>query len=191
MRLSTLLTALALGVEGLAAAVSSLATYINWRTFRGHGVNLGGWLEQESSIDTTWFARYADNATDEWGLCENLGPEWPAVMEDRYSTFIREADIDELAAAKVSIPRIPTTYAAWIDLPGSRLYSGHQQAHLRRIANYAIEKYNMHIIVDIHSLPGGINGLGIGQAVGHWGWWYNQPALEWSLQVVDAVIEFV
>lgn len=31
----------------------------------------------------------------------------------------------------------------------------------------------MHIIVDVHSLPGGINGLTIGEATGHWGWYYN------------------
>lgn len=27
--------------------------YLNWATYIANGVNLGGWLEQESTIDTT------------------------------------------------------------------------------------------------------------------------------------------
>lgn len=91
----------------------------------------------------------------------------------------------------MTILRIPTTYAAWVDVPGSQLYSGRQQEHLRRIALYAIKMHDMHAIVDIHSLPGGINGLDIGEAAGHYGWFYNETALEWSIRAVDALISFV
>lgn len=42
--------------------------------------------------------------------------------------------------------RIPTTYAAWVDVPYSSLYHGQQQAHLSKICNYAIDKYNMHVV---------------------------------------------
>lgn len=166
-------------------------TYINWRTFHATGVNLGGWLEQETSIDTIWWAQHAPNAPDEWTLCATLGPNCARVLEHRYSTLIQEADIDNLAAAGISLLRIPTTYAAWIKLPGSQLYSGRQQAHLRRIASYAIARHGMHVVIDLHSLPGGTNGLDIGEATGHYGWWGNQTALEWSLKAIDAVVEFV
>ncbi|KAF7720038.1 Glucan 1,3-beta-glucosidase [Penicillium ucsense] len=170
----------------------SIDDYINWRTFSGHGVNLGGWLEQESTIDTTWWSTYGANAADEWTICANLGPEeCSRVFEARYRTFITTSDIDRLAGAGVSILRIPTTYAAWVRVPGSQLYSGHQQEYLRKIADHAIKKHGMHIILDLHSLPGGTNGLDIGEKVGNWGWWHNETALEWSLRAVDAVVAFV
>lgn len=57
--------------------------------------------------------------------------------------------------------------------------------------HYAIEKHAMHIVIDIHSLPGGTNGLDIGEAVGHWGWWWNETNLAYSLDAVDALIHLV
>ncbi|KAJ6131100.1 hypothetical protein N7523_001560 [Penicillium sp. IBT 18751x] len=165
--------------------------YVDWRSFHARGVNLGGWLEQESTIDVPWWNKYSHGAADEWHMCENLGSKCASVFETRYSTFITTSDIDTFAAAGITMLRIPTTYAAWIHVPGSGLYRGKQQEHLHRIATYAIEKHNMHIVVDIHSLPGGTNGLDIGEAVGHWGWWWNETNLEYSLQAVDALIDFV
>ncbi|KAK9853983.1 hypothetical protein MYU51_004613 [Penicillium brevicompactum] len=171
--------------------VSTADQYVDWRTFTGYGVNLGGWLEQESTIDTTWWAKYSHGAADEWTMCANLGSACASVFEARYKTYITTSDIDTLAAAGVTILRIPTTYAAWINMPGSRLYHGKQQQHLRKIAQHAITKHNMHVVIDIHSLPGGTNGLDIGEAVGHWGWYYNSTALDWSLKAVDALVDFV
>ncbi|KAJ5637403.1 hypothetical protein N7490_007282 [Penicillium lividum] len=170
--------------------------YIDWRNFHASGVNLGGWLEQESTVDTYWWAKECAGGTElcalgEWGLCEYLGSECPRVFEQRYETYITTEDIDKLAAGGVTLLRIPTTYAAWIDLPGSHFYHGKQQEHLLRIATHAIEKHNMHVVVDIHSLPGGTNGLDIGEATDHWGWWWNQTAFDWSMKAVDALIDFV
>lgn len=91
----------------------------------------------------------------------------------------------------MNLLRIPTTYAAWIDLPGSGLYSGNQTKWLRQISEYAITQYDMHIMVDVHSLPGGVNGLDIGEKEGNWGWFYNETAWEHSLRVVDHVLGFI
>lgn len=182
-------------VFGRATPNQKTAQYTDWHTFSGHGVNLGGWLEQESTIDTYWWAQECGTSSlcdlGEWGLCEYLGDKCASVFEHRYATYITTSDIDKLAGAGVTVLRIPTTYAAWIKFPGSQMYHGNQQHYLRRIANYAIEKHNMHIIVDIHSLPGGTNGLDIGEAVGHWGWWWNETNLDWSMRAVDALIDFV
>ncbi|KAE8337235.1 hypothetical protein BDV24DRAFT_103921 [Aspergillus arachidicola] len=165
--------------------------YVNWTTFKANGVNLGGWLVQESTIDSQFWGTYSGGADDEWGLCEHLGSRCGPVLEHRYATYITKRDIDKLASVGVGVLRIPTTYAAWIKLPGSQLYSGNQTAYLKQIADYAITKYGMHIIVDVHSLPGGTNGLTIGEASGHWGWYYNETAFDYSMQVIDAVIAFV
>lgn len=165
--------------------------YTDWKTFKAYGVNLGGWLVQESTIDTTWWATYSGGASDEWGLCENLGSECGPVLEHRYATWITTADIDKAAKSGITLLRIPTTYAAWIEFPGSKLYSGKQTSYLKQIATHAIKEYGMHIIVDVHGLPGGINGLTIGEAVGHYGWYHNQTNFDYSMKVVDSVLSFI
>lgn len=49
----------------------------------------------------------------------------------------------------------------------------------------------MRIVIDLHSLPGGINNQGHGEAVGHDGWWYNATNLAWSYKVVEAALDFI
>jgi aryl-phospho-beta-D-glucosidase BglC (GH1 family) len=187
----SIITSIFLGI-GLGRVLAVPATnYIQWSTFKGNGVNLGGWLVQEAVIDPGFWAQYAGNATDEWGLCVHLGSQCGPVLERRYATYITPSDIDTLAVAGVTILRIPTTYSAWAIVPGSQLYHGNQISFLKTIATYAITKYNMHIIIDVHSLPGGVNGLGIGEADGHFGWFNNQTALSYSYEVIDAVISYV
>lgn len=167
------------------------ASYVNWKTFKATGVNLGGWLQQEAVIDPAFWSQNCGNTTDEWNCCARLGSQCGPVLERRYATFIQPADIDKLASSGVNILRIPTTYAAWFKVPGSQLYSGNQAQFLKSIANYAVAKYKMHIILDIHALPGGVNGMGFGEAEGHFGWFNNATALSYSLQAVDAALSFI
>ncbi|KAL3489821.1 glycoside hydrolase superfamily [Aspergillus germanicus] len=125
-----------------------------WTTTKSTGVNLGGWLVQVFIIDSTFWNSHSPNASDEWTLCKTLGDACGPVLEHRYKSFITRADIDTLASVGVSILCIPTTYAAWIDLPGSELYSGNQRTYLQRTTEYAIRRCGMHVIIDVHSLPG-------------------------------------
>jgi hypothetical protein len=185
---------LALGIPSALGALQSRtekAKYVDWKSFKAYGVNLGGWLVQESTIDTLWWNTYSGGAEDEWGLCENLGSQCGTVLEKRYASWITTADIDKAAKSGITLLRIPTTYAAWIKYPGSKLYSGNQTTYLEKVATYAIKRYGMHIILGVHGLPGGINGLTIGEAAGHWGWFNNQTNFDYSMQVMDAVIEFI
>ncbi len=56
---------------GIAAALSApaqtskAAKYVDWKTFKLYGFNLGGWLVQESTIDTTQWDTYSGGAADE------------------------------------------------------------------------------------------------------------------------------
>jgi aryl-phospho-beta-D-glucosidase BglC (GH1 family) len=167
------------------------ASYIDWKTFKATGINLGGWLAQEAVIDPVFWSQNCGNTTDEWNCCARLGAQCGPVLERRYATFIKPADIDKLASSGINVLRIPTTYAAWVKVPGTQFYSGNQVAFLKNIASYAINKYKMHIIVDIHSLPGGVNGMGFGEADGHFGWFNNATALDYSLKAVDAALKFI
>lgn len=76
-------------------------------------------------------------------------------------------------------------------MPGSELHSGNQVQFLDRIVTHAVQRYNMHIIIDLHSLPGGVNSLDIGEAFGHDGWFFNQTNLDYSWQAVDRVLDYI
>src|SRR4051812_33193944 len=136
MFISSIVIAFTTAFSCVVAAPS--AQYIDWKTFKSNGINLGGWLQQEAVIDPVFWSAYAGNATDEWGLCANLGSQCGPVLEKRYATYIRPSDIDILARTGIKILRIPTTYAAWVKVPGSQLYSGNQVQFLKNIATYAI-----------------------------------------------------
>lgn len=179
---------LALAHLGLAAPPTS---YLDWTTFEARGVNLGGWLHQEAVIDPAFWSQYGGDALDEWGLCAGLGPLCGPVLEQRYASYITTADIDALAAAGVNLLRVPTGYSAWVEVPGDQHYAGRQAEHLRAISNYAIARHGMHVILDIHSHPGGVNGMGLGGREGGYGWFHNETALGYSYAAVDAAIEFI
>ena len=188
---TSLTLALCLATQNVAAATLAKRAYVDWKTFKATGVNLGGWLVQESTIDTAFWTQYSGGAPDEWGMCANLGAQCGPVLERRYATWITPADIDKLAGSGVKILRIPTHYAAWVKVPGSQLYTGNQKSFLKNIASYAIAKYGMHIVLDIHSLPGGVNGMAFGEAEGHFGWFNNATALDYSYRAVDAAVKWI
>ncbi|KAF5011903.1 hypothetical protein FDECE_2036 [Fusarium decemcellulare] len=167
------------------------SSYVDWKTFKANGVNLGGWLHQEAVIDPVFWGQYGGNTPDEWDFCARLGSRCGPILEQRYASYITTKDIDKLAAAGINVLRIPTGYNAWVKVPGSQLYTGNQVRFLRSLTDYAVNKYNMHIIVDIHSLPGGLNGMGLGEKEGNYGWFLNQTALDYSYKAVDAALKFI
>jgi glucan 1,3-beta-glucosidase len=84
--------------------------------------------------------------------------------------------------------RIPTTYAAWIQVPGSALYHGNQQSWLKLVTDYAIKTHGMHIIIGLHSLPGGVNMLGKYCSIPLL---LSSTNLDYSYQAVDKILEFI
>lgn len=167
------------------------SNYLNWKTFKANGVNVGGWLHQEAVIDPKWWNQYAPGTPDEWDFCAKLKSQCGPILEKRYGSYITTKDIDAMAAAGINVIRVPTGYNAWVTVPGSQLYSGNQARFLRTISDYAIKKHGIHVILDIHSLPGGLNGMGLGEKEGNYGWFQNQTALDYSYKAVDAAIKFI
>jgi glucan 1,3-beta-glucosidase len=82
-------------------------------------------------------------------------------------------------------------YAAWVSVPGSQLYHGAQAIWLQKITSYAIVKYGMRVAIGLHSLPGGVNDLDIGEAYGHDAWFYNSTNLDYSYKAIDAILLFI
>ncbi|KAG9194438.1 hypothetical protein G6011_04473 [Alternaria panax] len=136
--------------------------YLNWKTFNANA----------------WWSQNCGTTTDEWTCCAKLGSKCGSVLERRYATCITPADIDKLATAGVNVLRIPATYAAWAKVPRSNFYSGNQAQFFKNIASYVIAKHSMHIILDIHPLPGGVNGMGFGGGEGRFKWFNNATNLD-------------
>jgi len=145
--------------------------FVDWKTFKANGANLGGWLEKEKTHDPIWWDSVGGaDAPDEWTLCETLGDQCGPVFEARYASFLNTSTIDQLASVGVNTLRIPLTYAAFVDVPGSQFHHGNQLQYLKTITDHAIVKYGMHVIIGAHSLPGGVNNLDIGEALMHDAW---------------------
>ncbi|GAB7364615.1 hypothetical protein MBLNU230_g5419t1 [Neophaeotheca triangularis] len=167
-------------------------SFVDWKTFKSNGVGLGAWLEQEQNYDVAWWAENVGPFPDEWSWCETVGFEvCGPKLEERFASFITTDDVDKMGQLGINTLRIPTTYAAWAEIPGSWLYHGNQRQILKKITDYAIDKYGMHIILSLHGLPGGINTLPIGEALGRNFWFQNVTNLEYSYTVFDSLLDFV
>jgi aryl-phospho-beta-D-glucosidase BglC (GH1 family) len=166
--------------------------YMNWKTFKANGANLGGWLEKEQTHDPVWWNEVGgEGVPDEWSLCQKLGSQCGPVFEARYASFLNTSSIDKLASVGVNTLRIPLTYAPFVKVPGSQLYRGNQLKYLKTITDYAVRTHGMHIILGLHSLPGGVNNLDIGEALFHNDWFQNATNLDFSLQAVDGALNFI
>ncbi|CAD0089800.1 unnamed protein product [Aureobasidium vineae] len=161
-------------------------TFPGWRNYKSNGVNLGGWLVLEKNIQPSFFNDNAPSAIDEDSFCEILGlAKCGALLEERYKTYITEKDIDNFASYGINTLRIPIGYWAYMPaIAGDHYYTGGQKLAMQKIARYAIAKHNMHVVVDLHGLPGGQNGLDNQGKTGQLTWWNNQTAFDLSLEMV-------
>ncbi|KAL2065911.1 hypothetical protein VTL71DRAFT_3581 [Oculimacula yallundae] len=174
-------------------SIPKASQFTSWKTFKGNGVNLGGWLAIEKGIDPKFFNdNGASAAVDEDSFCAVLGKiKCALLLEYRYATFFKTSDIDLYASYGVNVLRIPVSY--WAFMPavnGDHYHTGSQLFHMARIANYAISK-GMHIIVDLHGLPGGQNGLDNQGKTGDLNWWNNQTNFDYSMKTVDLATTWI
>jgi len=116
------------------------------------GVNLGNWFCLEK-----WMKPELFDGCDEWdeyGLIKALPEESQKRLRDHYETYITEKDIAFLAQSGVNLLRIPISFAIFGDVEGRIGYV----EFLDRAFDWA-EKYDMQILIDLHSVRGGQNGF--------------------------------
>jgi aryl-phospho-beta-D-glucosidase BglC (GH1 family) len=169
------------------------AAFVGWNSFKSNGVNLGGWLSQEKGIDPAFFdGNGASAAIDEDSFCEVLGTKTCGkLLEKRYKEFITTDDIDIFASYGVNLIRVPVGY--WSFMPaiqGDYYYTGKQLHYLSQIAKYAISK-GMHVIVDLHGLPGGQSGLDNQGKTNQIDWWHNSTHMTQTLELVGLATDFI
>lgn len=164
----------------------------NLNTNKMIGLNLGNWLILERWMREDWFVEKAGpNAWDEWSFTLAQGANASAVLEEHWSTWVTEDDIEKVYEAGINTLRVATGFWMWIPTVAPEPYvTTGQLAHFERLCSYAYAR-NMYIILDLHGLPGSQNGE---QQSGHntTSPTFFQPLQQArSDQVVKAVVDWI
>jgi glucan 1,3-beta-glucosidase len=143
------------------------------------GVNLGNWLVLEKWMSPDLFA--GTDAEDETQLCSDLEDvakrERLTVHRDSYVT---ERDFAYLANHRIDAVRIPVPFFVFGDYPP---YIGCAE-YLDRAFDWA-EKYQIKILIDLHTVPDGQNGFDNGGMCGVCKWHKNPAHVEFVLTVLE------
>ncbi|KAI1636144.1 putative Exo-beta-1,3-glucanase [Biscogniauxia mediterranea] len=122
------------------------------------GVNLGGWLVLEPWITPSVFDSTPDNVVDEFTLTQTLGADAAAQLLDKHwSTWITQADMNDIASKGLNFVRIPVGYWSVTPLGGEPYLQGAYK-YLGMALDWA-ESSNLKVIIDLHGAPGSQNGL--------------------------------
>lgn len=122
-----------------------------------HGVNLGGWMIQES-----WMCPVngSDCNLDSWTLLESrFGSEKASALFESYTdNYIREDDIKKIAALGCNCVRLPFWYRNFMKEDGSFLSENPDEIPGFKIIDRLLdwcEQYGVYVILDLHGAPGG------------------------------------
>ncbi|CCG80989.1 Probable glucan 1,3-beta-glucosidase A [Taphrina deformans PYCC 5710] len=162
-----------------------------WQTFEARGVNLGNWLVLERWMDTAYYDDYSSAGTDEWTFCQTLGADRCAeVLAQYWDDWITESDISQVADLGYNLLRIPIGYWALVPTTSDEPYVySSQLEQMERVMSYA-STLGLHVVFDIHGLPGSQNGK---EHSGHAGPidWFSDTNQKRSLSVVTAAMNFI
>eukprot|EP00271_Cylindrocystis_brebissonii_P015801 TRINITY_DN38824_c0_g1_i1.p1 TRINITY_DN38824_c0_g1~~TRINITY_DN38824_c0_g1_i1.p1 ORF type:complete len:605 (+),score=96.75 TRINITY_DN38824_c0_g1_i1:185-1999(+) len=125
----------------------------------------------------------------EFALCNGLGPvRAKEVLETHWSTFITEEDIRQASEWGITSLRIPIGWwlvyeeeAPWPYVSGSRKY-------LDLAFDWA-RKYGLQVMVDLHAVPGSVNGWDLGGSRDGSLEWPQPENVKKTLEVVRLLAE--
>lgn len=116
------------------------------------GVNLGGWLVLEKWMTPSLFD--GTTAADETYFCHDLGEDRARERLKTFrDTFIQRRDFAEIADHGFNAVRIPVPFFIFEDI-GPYI---HCYEYLDRAFEWA-EEFQLKILIDLHTVPGGHNG---------------------------------
>lgn len=147
------------------------------------GVNLGNWLVLEKWMLPEMFA--GTGAEDEVWLNRKMNPqELKAKMKKHRDTFITEEDFAFLKKNGINLLRIPVPYFIFGDRPP---FQGCIE-YLDQAFAWA-EKYELQILIDLHTVAGSQNGYDNGGITGVCKWCKNPDEVEFALSVLERLAQ--
>lgn len=143
------------------------------------GVNLGNWLVLEKWMSPALFE--GTDAEDEYWLPRKLSKEvYEARIKIHRSEYITERDFVMIRRMGMEFVRIPIPYFVF----GDREPFLGCVDELDKAFNWA-EKYDMKILLDLHTAPFGQNGFDNGGICGVCKWSQNPDEVEFVLGVLE------
>lgn len=143
------------------------------------GVNLGNWLVLEKWMSPRLFD--GTEAEDEFHLCADLDE---ARRRERFKvhrdSYITERDFAYIAARGLDSIRIPVP---WFVFGDQGEYVGCVQ-YLDRAFDWA-ERYDLRVLIDLHTVPGSQNGFDNGGICGVCRWHTEPAQVEVALDVLE------
>lgn len=147
------------------------------------GVNLGNWLVLEKWMSPSLFE--GTTAEDEYYLPTQLSPEvYEARIKIHRSEYITERDFATIKRCGMNAVRIPVPYFIFGDRPP---YIG-CIAELDKAFSWA-EKYELKILIDLHTAPMSQNGFDNGGLSGVCRWSQIPEEVEFELTVLERLAE--
>ncbi|VEU20835.1 DEKNAAC101664 [Brettanomyces naardenensis] len=130
-----------------------------------YGVSLGGWLITEPYITPSLYrAAITDNETDaqipvdEYHYCKKLGTsECYNRLHEHWDTFINGSDFKKIKEWGLNTVRLPIGYWAFARLKNDTFCFG-QEEYLEKAIEWCREN-NLHMLLDLHGMPGSQNGF--------------------------------
>ncbi|KAI7935511.1 hypothetical protein MJO28_016382 [Puccinia striiformis f. sp. tritici] len=106
-----------------------------------------------------WFVEKAGpNSWDEWSFTIAQGDNAAKLLDEHWSTWVTEADVEKLYQAGINTFRIPIGYWIFVEtVPPEPYIQTGQLDYLERLCGWAYAR-DMYIILDLHGLPGSQNG---------------------------------
>lgn len=143
------------------------------------GVNLGNWLVLEKWMSPALFD--GTDAEDEYHLPRSLSPEvYEARIKVHRSEYISERDFATIKRIGLNTVRIPVPYFIFGDRPP---FIGCIQ-ELDKAFSWA-EKYDIQILIDLHTAPLSQNGFDNGGICGVCKWSQSPEEVDFVLDVLE------
>ncbi len=143
------------------------------------GVNLGNWLVLEKWMSPALFD--GTTAEDEYYLPSQLSREvYEARIKLHRAEYITEGDFVRIQAMGMDAVRIPVPYFIFGDRPP---FIGCVE-ELDKAFNWA-EKYELQILIDLHTVPDSQNGFDNGGISGVCKWSKQPEEVEFALNVLE------
>lgn len=147
------------------------------------GVNLGNWLVLEKWMSPGLFE--GTTAEDEYYLPTQLSPEvYEARIKLHRSEYITERDFARIKNIGLNAVRIPVPYFIFGDRPP---FIGCME-ELDKAFSWA-EKYELQILIDLHTAPMSQNGFDNGGISGVCKWAQLPEEVEFELNVLEKLAE--
>ncbi len=149
------------------------------KTKKIRGTNLGNWLVLEKWMQPQIFE--GTGCEDEVWLNRKMDhDELSAVLKKHRDTYVTEEDFENIAAHGMNMVRIPVPYFIFGDRPP---FDGCIE-YLDRAFDWA-EKYDLQILIDLHTVPGSQNGYDNGGICGVCKWCKDPEEVEFALSVLE------